>query len=346
VLLACAPLGCGTERPDPPDSSTCPSRASLRAAASCSGRLIGTALATAHLSEEAYANAAREFNYVTPENEMKWEHVEPARDEFSFDGGDQIVDFAEQNGMRVKGHTLVWHSQLASWVNELTDPDELRAAMLNHVTTVVRHFRGRVAAWDVVNEAWDPQDPTVLRGSIFSELLGASFIDDAFTAARAADPDAKLYYNDYGADGLGTKSDSIYAMVADMKQRGIPIDGVGLQMHWRSTDSGPSPSDVAANIERLGALGVEVVVFLKEPGPENGGTTEQQTRTFHDVVAACFGQPSCKAVTFWGITDKYSWLNYFDTSCAEGDTPRPLLFDDDYQKKPAYAGVLEALAGR
>jgi endo-1,4-beta-xylanase len=325
---------------------SCPSTASLKDAAACSGRLIGAALSTAYLSEEAYANTALEFNYVTPENEMKWEHTEPTRDQFSFDGGDQIVAFANQNGMKVKGHTLVWYNQLPSWVSAITDPEDLRAAMLNHITTEVTHFRGQVVAWDVVNEAWDPNYPTMLRDTIFSELLGSSFIDDAYKAAHAADPDAKLYYNDYGADGLGTKSDSIYNMVADMKQRGIPIDGVGLQMHWRSADAQPSASDVAANIQRLGALGLDVVISEMDYDLCNGGTFDDQEAKFHAVVAACFGQPSCKAVTFWGVTDKYSWLNYFDTSCVNGDTPRPLLFDDDYQKKSAYTGVLNALAGQ
>jgi endo-1,4-beta-xylanase len=327
------------------DAPPCATTTTLAQAASASGRLIGAALATAHLSDESYASTALEFNYVTPENEMKWEHTEPTRDQFSFDGGDQIVDFANQNGMKAKGHTLVWHNQLPSWVSAITDPDDLRAAMLDHITTEVQHFKGKVVAWDVVNEAWDPSDPTVLRDTVFSELLGPSFIDDAFTAARAADPDVKLYYNDYGADGLGTKSDSIYNMVADMKMRGIPIDGVGLQMHWRSIDTQPSASDVEANIQRLGALGIDVVVSEMDVDLCNGGTIADQAAKFHDVVAACFSQPSCKAVTFWGITDKYSWLNYFDTSCADGDTPRPLLFDDDYQKKPAYTGVLNALTG-
>jgi endo-1,4-beta-xylanase len=361
ALLACAlgaTAGCGTDHPRPAHSldtnttgeagasgaaATCPTT-SLKDAAACSGRSIGAALAAERLSEDAYANRALEFNYVTPENEMKWLNVEPTRDEFAFDASDQVADFAERNGMKLKGHTLVWQNQLPDWVTALTDPDDLRAALLNHVTTVVEHFRGRVAAWDVVNEAWDPVNPTLLRDSVFSELLGPSFIDDAFTAARAADPDAKLYYNDYGADGLGTKSDSIYAMVADMKARGIPIDGVGLQMHWHAADTRPSASDVAANMARLGALGLEVVVSEMDVSLCNGGSVEQQTDKSHAVVAACLNQPSCTAVTFWGITDKYSWLNYFDTSCADGETPRPLLFDDDYQKKPAYTAVLNALA--
>lgn len=317
----------------------------LADAAASSGRLIGAALSTLHLSDEPYASSAREFNYVTPENEMKWEHTEPTRDQFSFDGGDQIVAFANENGMKVKGHTLVWHNQLPDWVTAITDPDDLRAALLNHITQEVQHFKGQIAAWDVVNEAWDPSDPTVLRTTIFSSLLGPSFIDDAFTAAHAADPDAKLFYNDYGADGVDdTKADSIYAMVADMKQRGIPIDGVGLQMH-ESVASALTGASVAANIQRFGALGVEVVLSEMDLELCAGGTLDDQKAKFHDYVAACLSQPNCPAVTFWGVTDKYSWLNYLDEGCVSGETPRPLLWDDDYQKKPAYDGVLGALSG-
>jgi endo-1,4-beta-xylanase len=229
-------------------------------------------------------------------------------------------------------------------VSALTDPDDLRSALVNHITQEVRHYQGKVVAWDVVNEAWDPGDPTVLRDTIFSRLLGPSFIDDAFIAARAADPDAKLYYNDYGADGPGTKADSIYAMVADMKQRGIPIDGVGLQLHG-AVASGLTGDDVAANIQRFGTLGLDLVISELDLNLCYGGTLDDQRAKFHDYVAACLSQPNCPAVTFWGITDKYSWLNYLNEGCAAGDSPRPLLWDDGYEKKPAYTGVLDALAG-
>lgn len=346
--LAGLASACG-ERKSPPDAcepntGSEARNASLEAAAVCRGRLIGAALSTAHLADDAYANAARDFDYVTPESEMKWEYTEPTRDQFSFELGDRIVSFAEENGMKVKGHTLVWHNQLPAWVSTLTDPDDLRAALLNHITKEVEHYKGKVLAWDVVNEAWDPGDPTVLRDTIFSQLLGPSFIDDAFTAARAADPDAKLYYNDYGADGGGAKADSIYAMVADMQARGIPIDGVGLQMH-DAVASSLTGDDVAANIQRFAALGVDVVISEMDLNLCYGGTLDDQAAMFHDVVAACLGQPNCPAVTFWGVTDKYSWLNYLDEGCADGDTPRPLLWDDGYQKKPGYTGVLNALNG-
>ncbi|HTQ04740.1 MAG TPA: endo-1,4-beta-xylanase [Polyangiaceae bacterium] len=323
----------------------CTTTSSLRDAASCSDRLFGTALSTLHLADTSYASDALEFNYVTPENEMKWEHTEATRNEFTFDEGDQIVDFAMQHDMKVKGHTLVWHNQLPDWVSAITDPDDLRAAMTNHITQEMQHYKGKVIAWDVVNEAWDPDYPTMLRDSVFSRVLGPSFIDTAFTTARAADPDAKLYYNDYSAEGLNTKSNSIYAMVMDMKSRGIPIDGVGLQMHWRSVGTALTAADVVSNMQRLGALGVDVVISEMDVELCNGGTLDDQKTKFHDMVAACLSQPNCPAVTVWGITDKYSWLNDVDEGCAADETPRPLLWDDGYQKKPAYDGVMNALVG-
>jgi len=177
-----------------------------------------------------------------------------------------------------------------------------------------------------------------LRGTVFQQWLGARYIDDAFIAANAADPYARLYYNDYGAEGLGAKSNYVYSMVQGMLARGVPIHGVGLQLHTGATDS-PSVADVAANMQRLAALGLDVM--LTEVDVQIcTGDIEAQSRRFHDIVAGCVAQPFCRAVTVWGVTDKYSWRN--GQTCA---TPRPLLFDDSYLPKPAYMGVMNAFLG-
>jgi endo-1,4-beta-xylanase len=311
----------------------------LKAGAAQTGRLFGAALGAAHLSEAAYATtAAAELNFATPENEMKWDATEPSRNVFTFSAGDAIVAFAAQNGIKVKGHTLVWHSQLPTWVSGITDPTDLHNAMINHITNVVTHFRGQVIAWDVVNEAWG--DNGQMRNSIFYQYLGAGFIDDAFNAAHAADPAARLYYNEYGAEGLGTKSDLVYSMVHGMMSRGIPINGVGLQMHTGPADASPTAADVASNMQRLAALGLEVLISEMDVQICTSDLVTQSTR-YHDIVADCVAQPACTAVTVWGVPDKYSWRN--GQSCA---TPRPLLFDDSYLPKPAHAGVMDALLGR
>ena len=311
----------------------------LKYGAAQSGRLIGVALGASRLSETAYAlTAATHFNYATPENEMKWDATEATRNTFTFERADAVVAFAAANGMQVKGHTLVWHSQLPPWVSAITDTADMRAAMLNHVTQVASHFRGKVIAWDVINEAWT-ETGHALRISPFSQYIGAGFIDEAFNAAHAADPDARLYYNDYGGDGLGPKSDAIYNMVKAMLVRGVPIHGVGLQMHTAATDS-PPIADIAANMQRLVALGIDVVITELDVQTCTGDL-DGQSRRFHDIVAACVAQAGCKSVTVWGVTDKYSWRN--GQTCT---TPRPLLFDDEFIPKPAHVGVLDALFGR
>ena len=311
----------------------------LRAAAERTGRLIGAALAAQRLSESGYANAAKEFNYVTPENEMKWDATEPVRGQFQFANADAIVDFAMQNGMKVKGHALVWHSQLPAWVSALTSASDVRAVMVNHIQNVVTHFGAKVVGWDVVNEAWN-DDGASLRNSVFRQYLGDGYIDEAFQAARAADPNAKLYYNDYSAEGNSTKANAVYTMVQGMKMRGVPIDGVGMQMHVGPTNSAPSTAQFIANMQRIAALGLDVLISEMDVGICTSDVDTQRTR-FHDIVAACVAEPRCKAVTVWGVTDKYSWLN--GRMCASA---RGLLFDDNYGKKPAYSGVMDALLGR
>jgi endo-1,4-beta-xylanase len=312
--------------------------ATLKSAAARSGRLIGAALGASHLSEAAYAATAAAFDFVTPENEMKWDATEPTQNVFTFGGGDAITSFARQNGMKVKGHTLVWHSQLPTWVSGITDPAALHDAMINHVTQVASHYRGQVMAWDVVNEAVADGGQS-LRGTIFYQHLGAGYIDDAFNAAHAADPGALLFYNDYGAEGGGAKSDYVYTMVKGMLARGVPINGVGLQMHTGAADTSPSAVQLTFNIQRLEALGLNVVISEMDVQICTGSVDTQKIR-FHDIVAVCVAEPLCLGVTAWGVSDKYSWLN--GGSCA---TPQPLLFDDNYDPKPAYAGVLDAFLG-
>jgi endo-1,4-beta-xylanase len=334
---------------------TCTGATTLKAAASCSGRLFGAALAASHLGETGYATAAREHNLVTPENEMKWDQIEPTRGAFTFGPADQIVTFAMQNGMKVKGHTLVWHKQLPAWVTSLSTAADVRAAMLEHINGVVGHYKGKIAAWDVVNEAWLTTGATgngnpTIRASVFSTALGPSFIDEAFTAARQADPAALLIYNEFADEGLSDKATAVYNMVRDMKTRGVPIDGVGLQMHI-GINTGPTPDEVAQNMQRFADLGVQIFISEMDVNGCAGYSPDQERAQYHDIVAACVAQRACTAVTVWGITDKFSWLNISVNSsspagCATGQSPLPLLWDDNYAKKSSYTGVMDALLGR
>jgi endo-1,4-beta-xylanase len=362
-------VGMGTDAPGPSSPEAAPPGAEeppsppqvLRDAAELSGRLIGTAIPANRLNDESFANAAREFNFVTPENEMKWQSTEPNPGQFNFGAADRIVQFAEDNDMLVKGHTLVWHSQLAGWVRGLTTRDEVLDAMTQHINTVVTHFKGRVHAWDVVNEAFngtrlrgsDPNDNSAANAaannsgnngpdSIFRRLIGADYIDRAFALADAADPDALLFYNDFGAEGINGKSDAVFAMVQGMVQRGVPIDGVGLQMHVSINSNQAFVQQVAQNIERLTALGLQVQISELDVSLCGNAAVEtrrqQQREVFAGITAACAAQPLCTAITVWGVADSNSWR---DSEC-NGGRSEPLLFDRSYQRKDVYDSVFDA----
>jgi endo-1,4-beta-xylanase len=301
----------------------------LGSAAAAKGRYFGTAVAANHLGESAYAGTLdREFTAVTPENEMKWDATESTRGTFTFGSADQIVSHAQAHTMKIRGHTLVWHSQLPSWVSGLSSSD-LRTAMNNHITQVMQHYKGKIYAWDVVNEAFQDGGSGARRSSPFQDKLGNGFIEEAFRTARSVDPNAKLCYNDYNTDGINAKSNAVYNMVKDFKSRGVPIDCVGFQSHFNSAS--PVPSDYQANLQRFADLGVDVQIT--ELDIEGSGTA--QATSYANVVKACLAVSRCTGITVWGITDKYSWRS----------SGTPLLFDSNYTKKPAYDAVLSTLGG-
>ncbi|WP_030606742.1 endo-1,4-beta-xylanase [Streptomyces sclerotialus] len=310
-------------------SGSAQAASTLGTAAAAQGRYFGAAVAANHLGEAPYVSTLdTEFTSVTPENEMKWDAVESARGSFTFDAADRIVGHAQSKGMKVRGHTLVWHSQLPGWVGGLSATD-LRTAMNNHITKVMQHYKGKIHSWDVVNEAFQDGSSGARRSSPFQDKLGNGFIEEAFRTARAADPAAKLCYNDYNTDGVNAKSNAVYAMVKDFKQRGVPIDCVGFQSHFNSNS--PVPADYRQNLQRFADLGVDVQIT--ELDIEGSGSA--QATSYGNVVKACLAVSRCTGITVWGIPDKYSWRS----------SGTPLLFDDNYGKKPAYYAVLSALGG-
>jgi endo-1,4-beta-xylanase len=273
---------------------------------------------------------------------MKWDPTERQPGTFDFGGADPIVAFAEAHAMRVKGHALLWHQALPDWVGALS-PADLRAAIERHVRTVVGRYRGRIVAWDVVNEAV-ADDGSGLRSTVFLQKLGEEYLDLAFRAAREADPDALLVYNDYGGEGLGRKSDAIYDLVRRLRARGVPVGGVGLQMHVAALSRPPS-GEIVSNMRRLAELGVavnisEMDVRIRNVPGDSRARLDVQRREYQDIVAVCVAEPRCHAVTFWGFTDRYSWIDAF---FGPDD---PLLFDESYAAKPAFFGVQDALRRR
>jgi len=316
----------------------------LRDAAAAAGTWVGAAVSSGLLEQEPLyaATFAKHFDSVTAEWEMKWDPVQRRQGVYDFTGGDRVVDFAEEHGMNVKGHALVWHGATPAWVDGLSPP-ELRIAFEDHIRTVAGHYRGRVVIWDVVNEAIDDSTGG-LRDTVFLRGLGPGYIADAFRLAREADPEALLVYNDYGGEGLNRKSDAIYDLVRGLKADGVPIGGVGLQMHI-SAAGYPPATDVAANVARLAELGLlvsisEMDVRIRDVVGDTTTRLQRQRDVYREVVGVCVTHPSCHAVTFWGFTDAHSWIDSF---FGEDD---PLLFDEQYRAKPAFFGVEDAYLGR
>jgi len=326
-------------------------------------RIMGVAVNAAGLQDPAYAGTvAAQFRQLTPENEMKWDATEPEPGVFDFSRADVIVAFARDNGMKVRGHTLVWFSQLPTWMQELTGADAVREAMTRHIQTVVAHFRdtfpGTVVAYDVVNEAMNvmngPMGGTpIYRDSVFYRELGEGFIAEAFRIAHDTDPAALLFYNDFGVEGVnGAKSTGMYNMVSGLVAAQAPIDGVGFQMHTGPTDQGPGAADFQANIARYAELGLQVEitemdVSLCSVGGNVLGLELQRFR-YNRIVSACFDSPACRSVSLWGLADPNSWLN--SNGCTQGmitlDTkPAPLAFDDAFARKPAWWGIYDGLTG-
>lgn len=315
----------------------------LRDAAGASGKLVGAAVQAGFLGDARYAGVlGRHFNYLTAEYEMKWDAIERARGSLDFGAGDAIVAFGQARGMQTKGHALIWHGSVPGWAGGLSAAD-FRAAFEAHIRTVGEHFRGRVVAWDVVNEAI-ADDGSGLRDTVFRQKLGDQYIADAFRLARQADPQALLFYNDYGGEGLTAKSDRIYALVQGLRAQGVPIDGVGLQMHVNAT-SPPGDANIAANMRRLVALGLsvnisEMDVRIRDLPGTAPMRLDVQRSVYHSIVGVCLAEPRCDGVTFWGFTDAHSWID------GQYGADDPLIFDEQYAVKPAYYGVLDALRRR
>lgn len=301
---------------------------------------IGAAIAVDPLRREpSYRETLqREFNAAVAENAFKFDALHPARDRYDFKDADLIADFAQRNGMKLRGHTLVWHKQLPAWVtNGSFTRAEAIALMRDHITTVMTHFRGKVWAWDVVNEAMEGKDEPLRTDSFWYQKIGPDYIRLAFEFARAADPDAILYYNDFDAEDMGTRSKHVYNLVRDLKQRGTPIDGVGWQMHI--DDNFKINGDHRKNARRLGELGLELSITELDVRTKTDGTpSAKQSAVYRDVATFCLTEPNCRAVILWGVTDKHSWVPAFFPGYGDA-----LIFDADYRPKPAYAALRDAL---
>jgi len=311
---------------------------------------MGTAADSGYLSDISYAQTlAAQYSQLEPENEMKFGPIHPDPDTYNYAGPDELVSFAQANSMKVRGHNLVWDSQLPDWVTAPAipwTPATLGPVLSNHIANVVGHYEGEVYAWDVVNEPFN-NDGTI-RSLIWYDSPGIGFagqgtayIEQALQWAHAADPAAMLFVNEYGAETLNAKSDGVYAMAQDFVNRGVPLAGIGLELHIDpSFDTPGTLASLSQNIQRLGALGLEVhftELDVRLPD-DSAASLAAQAQTYQDLMAVCLAQPACTAFQTWGFTDKYSWIPSFFPGYGWA-----LPFDQNYGKKPAYDSILQAL---
>lgn len=310
---------------------------------------VGVAIPASFVDNAAKVGLIRRhFNSITAENDMKWTSIQPTEGTFTYTNADKIVAFAQANGMKVRGHCLCWHNQVPSWVfkdGTATASKELVLQRLKtHITTVVNHFKGKVYAWDVVNEAID-DGSSVYRNSQWYSICGEDYIIEAFKAARTADPDAKLFYNDYTAIDP-VKRDKIYSLLAKLKDQNL-VDGVGLQGHWNLNY--PSNTLINGAFNKYSSLGVEiqitemdVSVYASSSDPES-----DYTETISQQLASAYGRyftafrtfrEAVTSVTFWGLADDHTWLDNFPVT---GRKNYPLLFDENLYPKQAYFEIID-----
>ncbi|KIP10503.1 glycoside hydrolase family 10 protein [Phlebiopsis gigantea 11061_1 CR5-6] len=309
----------------------------LHTLAKSKGKLyFGTATDNPELTDTAYdaiLDDGAMFGQITPGNSMKWDATEPTQGTFTWTGADQIVDLAQANGQILRGHNCVWYNQLPSWVTSTTwTAATLTSAIQTHCGTLVGHYKGQIYSWDVINEPFN--DDGTWRSDVFYNTLGTTYVQIALEAARAADPDAKLYINDYNIEGPGAKATAMLNLVQTLKAASVPIDGIGFQSHFIV---GELPSGIQTNFEAFTAQGVEIAITeldIRMTLPSTPALLAQQKKDYTTIISACQAVTGCVGVTVWDWTDKYSWVP--STFSGQGAA---CPWDENFIRKPAYDGI-------
>jgi endo-1,4-beta-xylanase len=290
-----------------------------------------------------------QFNMIVAGNEMKYDYTEPKKGQFNFTGGDVLVNFAQEHDMAVRGHCLLWHAQLPGWINAgltngqnngLYTRDSLLRILENHITTLVTRYKGKIREWDVVNEVFNGDGS--LRQTIWQQVIGNDYIDSAFVYAYRADTAALLFLNDFGSEGINSKSTAIYNKAKELVVKGIPIHGIGMQGHVTCNDL--NFVSIEKNIQRIVELGllanlteVDVKISASDFGSES--VLNIQAVDYSTLLSIMLKYKNCTSLVVWGFSDANSWIpgqtsNQYGQAC---------LYNSKYQPKPAYYAMLDTL---
>jgi endo-1,4-beta-xylanase len=319
---------------------------------------IGVAVSPRSLEGEEGKFILKHFNSLTPENAMKPGPIHPSEDKYYWDDADKIVAFAQSHNLKLRGHTLLWHQQIGDWFfkdtsGNLVTKEILLKRLEQHITTVVSRYKGKIYAWDVVNEAIDDDPKNFLRNSLWYQICGEDFIVKAFEFAHAADPQAQLFYNDYNTE-RPEKRERVYKLLKKLVDSKVPIHGVGLQGHWSIYE--PSRQELEDAIKQFSSLGLKIQIteldisiypwekFDRErkPGEADSYTAEleQKQMAQYKMIFDAFKKNKnvITGITFWNVSDKYTWLDFYP---VKGRKNYPLLFDQQYMPKKAYWEVVK-----
>ena len=311
--------------------------------------LIGGAVSGERIRRTDSALVVQHFSSITCDNAMKPLHVHPQEDVWAFEKADWLVAFARRNHLAMRGHTLVWHQTTPDWFftdgDTVASPALLKERMKNHISTLLARYRNDVFCWDVVNEGIDVKQDNGLRRSRWYNILGEEYLDLAFRFAREAAPGADLYYNDYNLCD-SAKRDAAYRIIRRMQQRGVPIDGIGFQAHWKIGH--PTEDEIRAAFDKFISLGLKIQIteldvslYDDDKEAEKPFTPELEARqaAYYKMCFRLFEEykDHIDCVAFWGVADNHTWLNNFP---VEGRKNHPLLFDENHHPKQAYYEVI------
>jgi endo-1,4-beta-xylanase len=337
-------------------------RHSLKAHARRHGLIFGSAVIIRNVQNDAdFAELiAEQCGIVVPTNELKWVALRPAPDKYDFSRPDFLLAFAKSHQMLMRGHNLCWHQSVPNWIKEPANIANTRQFFIDHITTVCKHFAGKLQSWDVVNEAILPADgqPGGLRKSFWYEQIGPDYIELAFRTARAADPHAKLTYNDYGVEfdneDNAERRRLILDLVRDLKKRGAPIDSVGIQSHVKAAQPTGFGNGLADYMESIRQMGLEIYLTELDVNEDDITTDDQAQRdaiiaqTYRDYLRVALANRAVKLVLTWDLSDRFTWLNGGPTHHRKQPNrpQRALPFDSEYRPKPAFFAVRDSFDQR